>query len=784
MNRFGKLIIIPCLTAALAFAGCTDNGATDDQTTPWTESGDGETTSSAEKETNGQPETFAPKDHEEMTEAELLADRGGKRPQEGYNRLQSIALITDELIKGSDGKLDKDEPCGKLPSFLVPEGEGIIVLRDWNTTDMSAYLENGEIVFMAKNQTGNGNFRLGVQDCDRDRAKGRESVTVYREAGDYGDITDEWTEIRIPFKDYFDGENGLDVSCIWTLRIGASVKGTRIADMRIESPDTEKSSPAVKVNQLGYRTGSAKYAYVSGFYELLSCNSRTQFRIVDKESGMSVYAGTLSLVDGYDEKYSGETVYAADFSDFDTEGKYYIEVDAPGIESSASFEIGDEIYGGLLAKACKYYYFQRANVELTEEYAGKWARKAMYADDSSMKFLSDKNKTKDVSGGWFDAGDFGKYVDPGASAATDLLWAYKEFPGAFSDGMENIPESGNGIPDILDEIKVELDFILKMQDKSDGGFYHRVNPDDGKRAIVDTFSGGDKGNVKATGTTADAAAALAFASTVYKEFDADYAQTLLEAAVAGWKYTCLNTDVASSGTYGSDKTEPQRFWAACSLYYATGEEEYHTYIRREYSKYKDAYGTDDFGHGSDNMKKIAYITYLASEKPDAGIVKWIEKEFKTWKNAMLSNASLNAWNTALPEWALWWGSNSNAMNVGMEMYLHEKYLGTDTETSRRLCAETLNFMLGINPLGKSMVTGIGENSIARTYSGIFGEDGLEGYPDGYTPGGINMYDGAILSRFAGKCYSDTKLDWVTNENSIYYQAALVFDAAMQANTIH
>ncbi len=125
--------------------------------------------------------------------------------------------------------------------------------------------------------------------------------------------------------------------------------------------------------------------------------------------------------------------------------------------------------------------------------------------------------------------------------------------------------------------------------------------------------------------------------------------------------------------------------------------------------------------------------------------------------------------------------NSNAMNVGMEMYLHEKYLGTDTETSRRLCAETLNFILGINPLGKSMVTGIGENCIARTYSGIFGEDGLEGYPDGYTPGGINMYDGAILSRFAGKCYSDTKLDWVTNENSIYYQAALVFAVAMQAD---
>lgn len=715
-----------------------------------------------------------------MTDEELLADRGGERPPEGYNTLQDVSLINEKLSDGSFGfgQPDMEQACFELPSVCVTAGEGTVVIRNWNTTDLSAYIPSGKITFYAKGEEAGGSFDVAVQDCDRDRKGSDDSVTIYKSTADYGTITNEWTLIEIPLKDYFEEGNDLDPTCIWTLRIGNAEGNIRIADLRIISPDKEPCGDTVKVNQLGYNTDSPKYALVSGFYEELDCNSKTSFSLVNAENNEEVFSGMLTLADGYDEAYSGETIYKADFSDYKEDGRYFVTVNTPEKESSAVFTIGSDVYSDKIGTLCKYYYFQRANVELTEEYAGQFAREALYTDDFNMVYLSDKSRTRDVSGGWFDAGDFGKYVDPGSAAVVDLLWAYKLFPEAFPDGASNIPESGNNIPDILDEVKIELDFILKMQDE-DGGFYHRVNPDDGSRAIVDTFSNGDGGNVKAAGTAANAAAALALAHTAYKDVDSEYAEKLLSSAVKGWDYAIKNPDITSSGTYGSDKTDHQIFFAACTLYYATGEKEYHDHIRENYKNFSNAYDMNTFGHGSDNMKKLAFATYLACENKDAEITEWISKKFYTWKKNILSNSEANPWGTPLPDWALWWGSNSNALNTAMEMYITDYYLDGNTADSEKLASGTVNFIFGINPTGRSFVTGIGENSIKRTYSGIFGEDGIEGFPEGYTPGGINMYDGSIISRFPGKCHSDTALDWVTNENSIYYQSSLIFAAAMQ-----
>lgn len=731
-------------------------------------------------ENNLRENISATNEYVQMTDEELLADRGGEKPADGYNILQDIILIENEITEGSIGiSFDSKENCLNWKTVSVPSGDGTVVIRGWNTTDLSAYVPNGKIVFYAKGENGGENFDIAVQDCNRDRTGSDDSVTVWKNTAEHGAITDEWALLEIPFKTFFDGENGLDETCVWTLHIGNASGNVHIANLRIISPDKEPCGNTVKVNQLGYKTNSEKYAVVSGFYEELACNSKTSFSLINAENNETVYSGMLTLEDGYDSEYSGETVYKADFSEFKDEGRYFITVNTPIAERSVSFIISDSVYSDNIGTLCKYYYFQRANVDLTEEYAGKFARKALYTDDYNMPYLSDRTRTRDVSGGWFDAGDFGKYTDPGSTSVIDLLWAYKLFPTAFSDGGSGIPESGNGIPDILDEIKVEIDFILKMQD-TDGGFYHRINPDDGSRAVVDTFKNGDGGNIKAAGTSANAAAALAFAYTVYKDIDNVYAEKLLDAAVSGWKYAVNNPDISSSGTYGNEYTDHQTFFAACMMYYATGGESYHQYIIENYEKYGDAYGTDSFGHSSDNMKKLAFAAYLACENRDEKITDFIRPKFDEWKSSILSNAAATPWKTPLPSWALWWGSNSNALNTAMEMYITDYYLDGDTADSEKLVSGTVNFIFGINPTGRSFVTGIGEHSIKRTYSGIFGEDGIDEFPAGYTLGGINMYDGKIISRFPGKCHSDTALDWVTDENSIYYQSALIFGTAMQA----
>lgn len=715
-----------------------------------------------------------------ISEADILSERGEK-PADGYNTLQDIELITDKFIKNSSGfeKIDNLHTCGTWGTVTVPSGEGTLVLRDWNTTDLSSYLENGEITFWVKGENDTSDFEIVIQDCNRDRTGENDSVFISKNVSDYISITDDWQEVKIPLKDYFNDGNGLDITCIWTIRLKNAVGDVSISNMRIVSPDKEPTAAKIKVNQLGFRVHSEKYALVSGYYEELSCAAGTSFQLISAESGKAVYDGKLVLVEGYDAEYSGETVYKADFSNFTEKGEYYISVDAPGIENSYKFKVGGNIYDKLLGKVCKYYYFQRANTALTEEYAGKWAREAMYTEDFELSFLSDREKTADVSGGWFDAGDFGKYVDPGVAAVVDLMWAYISFPEVFTDGLADIPESGNGIPDILDEAKTELDFFLKMQD-ADGGVYHRVHPDDGTRAIVDTFSDDDGGNVKSTGTTAHTAGTFALASTVYKNFDNAYADTLMKAAVKAWEYACAYPDIGSGGAYSVSETDHQMFFAACCLYYALGEDEYHNYIKENYRKFDSAYKTETFGHNYSDMKKMAYIAYLASAERDAEITEWIETSFNSWKDEVLSIAASNPWNTPLPTRALLWGSNANAMCTGMEMYLTQKYLGTDTSDGEKLLSSMTNFILGINPSGKSIVTGVGENCIKRTYSGVFGTDEIEEFPHGYTSGGVNAYDAAIVSRFPLKCYSDTALDWVSNENAVYYQSAFIFGVAMQA----
>lgn len=714
------------------------------------------------------------------TAEEIFADRKNKKPADGYNTLRVINLITDKLIEGSTGlgAVDKNQSCGTCGSVAVPAGEGIIVLRTWNTTDFSNYLANGEIRFMVKGENGGEDFKIGVQDCNRDR-NGETSIAVYKHVTEYVSITNEWQQVKIPFRDFFTCEDKPDITCLWTIRISGANDTVRIGDMRIVSPDKEYAPSSVKVNQLGYIPSGKKRAVVSGYYEQLSCTTKSHFHLVDADSGKPVYEGTLTLLDGYDKKYSGETVYEADFSNFTDAGTYYITVDSPGIENSVRFKISDALYKNLLGTVSKYYYFQRANVSLDEKYAGEFARAALHTEDFTLPFLSDTTKTRDVSGGWFDAGDFGKYVDPASVAILDLLWAYKCFSDVFKDNIADIPESGNGKPDILDEVKVELDFLLKMQD-SDGGFYHRANPDDGTRAIVDTFAYGDGGNIKPTGTTANAAAALSFASKAFREYDDVYADKLLASAKSAWNYVSKNKDVKSDGTHGTAQTKSQIFLAACCLYYITGDKKYNVYIHDNYKLYADAYSTTAFGHSNDNMKKLAFATYLASGTAEDEIKKFVREKSRTWNAAILSTAR-NAWKTPLPEWAFWWGSNANAFNCGMEMYITSKYLGEDTSKGEALSQGMLDFILGMNPTGKSMVTGVGEQCIKRTFSSIFGEDKVASFPAGYTPGGINEYQGEIISRFPAKCYSDTPLDWVCDENGIYYQSALIFATALKAD---
>jgi len=687
-------------------------------------------------------------------------------------KLKDIPLITDSIASESFGfdALDTVNTYAGMPIVKAPQSGGCLVLRNWNTSDLSAYRANGVISFMIKSE-GAKTITIGLQDHVMERKKQEITSAITVE-----DLSTEWMQVSIPLEDFFTQMPELDEEYLWTIRVNTDGKAY-LANMIISSEAPETVYPTIKVNQIGYRPGGEKKALVSGFREILLCDNATEFQLITTDTQEIVYAGTLSLVDDYDE-HSGEAVYVMDFSEWKEEGEYrVIFMDYNKVTyGSVPFVIGETVYEQLLSDVCRYYYFQRANVALERKYAGEWAREGLFMEDYNMAFLSDNTKKKDVSGGWFDAGDFGKYVDPGATAVYDLLWAYHFFPEDFTDGQNNIPESGNGIPDLLDEIKVELDFMLKMQDE-DGGFFHRVKPDDSSRRIVDTFgSAGER--EKATSATASCAAVMAFGSVYYKEFDTEFADVLLSSAENGWKYVKENPSVISTGTYGTAELTSQKLWAACCLYYATGKEEYHDYIKNHVEDFSAGFDIYSYGHGTERMQKLAYFTYLLSEETSAKVTDLIRPKYETWRKAMVGCINRNPWGTALETWAYWWGSNGNALAVAMEMYIGDRLTGGNTQEAVSYAQGTFDYILGKNPLAMSYVTGEGTRSISCAYSGIFSADGLEGFPPGYMPGGVNSYDNWIMSAYPAKCYDDSSFDWVSNENAIYYNSPLVFVTAL------
>lgn len=347
---------------------------------------------------------------------------------------------------------------------------------------------------------------------------------------------------------------------------------------------SERRLRTITVNQIGYPVGGEKIAVFTG--------AGHDFQVVDVNHGNVVFEGQTGAP-RFDEA-SGVTVHTGDFSEVHAVGRYRIE-QGEGI-ASASFIISDKPYHELQQGLLKAFYYYRCGVELTEEYAGVWKHKACHTAEGIV--YGETERRLDCSGGWHDAGDYGKYSGPGAKAIADLLLAYELYPSAFVSAIP-IPESGGMTPDVLLECKVELDWLFKMQDYRTGGVYHKLTtlsfPDLDVMPEADTadlyFS-----PVSAT-ATGDLAGVMAMAARIYEPFDSAYAKKCLDAATLAWEWLVQHPDAPgfinppeiSTGEYGDGNDKDERYWAAAELYRTTGKEEYHQavlqLVQLSFSKY-------------------------------------------------------------------------------------------------------------------------------------------------------------------------------------------------------
>ncbi|WP_245608609.1 glycoside hydrolase family 9 protein [Saccharibacillus sacchari] len=708
-----------------------------------------------------------------------------------WNKLRDIPIsdygwgdkvtVVDKTYQGKKGK--RIEASGSWMAHYTT--------NSWQTFDFSRYGANGTLEFDAVGAKGGESFRIGFRDGVHERLQANGEFytdgddnpeetnidVLSKDVNEYKPLTTQWQHYSIPLRDLFGSEPLFDPSQIQLLKMVGTSEAPitlHIANIRVVSPDKEVSAAPIKVNQVGYPSGGDKYALVSGYYNELDAKVGTPFEVKRTSDGESVYSGKLSLVRAYDPS-SGEKVLKADFTPLQEAGEYEIVVD--GIAApSASFKVGADVYGDLLTDVQRFFYYQRANDDLDEQHAGEFAREGLHKIDRNLPLQSDPSIKKDVSGGWWDAGDTGKYVTAAATAVSDLLWAYEAYPKAFPDGQLNIPESGNGVSDLLDEIKVETDFFLKMQDPATGGFYaYVIREPEPNRFIMD---GEGPESIIPTAQTANTVGALAHASLVFKSTESleDYSNTLLQSAVKGWAYLEQQPEYIAQpdGPYNDGNDKNDRFYAAAALYRATGEAKYGDYVKAHYQEFAHVFDSTNFSHGINGMEMIGYYHYLSAPQADPQIREWFAAKYGVWRENVL-DATLNrtVWGNSTQN-AFYWGANSNVASVPVSLAIGSRILGTFDEDNIRAASSNLNYLLGINPLQLSYITGYGENRIRSTHHEIYMRDFIIEMPNGYMAGGPNN----SKAKFPAKAYNESTIDWETNEQALNYNSPLIYLTAM------
>lgn len=545
-----------------------------------------------------------------------------------------------------------------------------------------------------------------------------------------------------------------------------NVELTLLDGSGISYPKEEEESVNININQVGYKTDDQKIAVFRG--EKVG----SSFSVVDTETNQVVYTGSIGA--GKYNAAAGETDYTGDFSSVTKEGTYKIV--SNGLEDSYSFTIGDDVYEDAFTDAMRFFYLQRCGEELPSALASSWSHGVCH---TSKAKIYGTEEYIDVSGGWHDAGDYGRYVVATSATVADLILAYQSNQGVFTDAS-NIPESGNGQADILDEIKGQLEWLLKMQDKKSGGVYHKVTC-----ASFPAYIAADQETAElivcpiSTQATGDFAAIMALGYDTYKSINPELASTCLQAAERAWNYLSsapssvfTNPKGIVTGEYGDTSDRDERYFAAAALYYATGSSVYHEAFKTLVQQ-----GVE-MGYDWGYVGSYANAFYLKSSYTDASTKAEIEREIIENADYLLSNSQNDPYGVSNGS-NYYWGSNMATLNNANQMM--DAYRITGKEAYKEAAIEHVNYIFGKNAVGTSYVTGYGTVSPKNPHhrpSMVAGQaipGALVGGPNKMLE---DSYAKAYLADKApAKCYLDHAESYSTNELDIYWNSSLVLALA-------
>lgn len=605
---------------------------------------------------------------------------------------------------------------------------------------------------------------------------------------------------------------------------GSKAVGGATNDSSTNNEDTGDSH--YRVDQFGYLPTEEKVAVIGCAME--GYNSPEDFapggtlEVRSFPGGDTVFSAEPVVWNGgATDVLAGDKGWWFDFSSVTAEGDYIIYDPEKGLRSHV-FRIAQDVYSDVLVQAVRTYYYQREGFAKVEPYAdARWTDASSHANDKKARSVFDKENAeteRDVSGGWMDAGDQNKYVTFLDGVIPILLYAYTTYPTAFSDDT-NIPESGNGVPDILDEIDWEISWLLKMQD-SDGGVFIKagsLNTDDPSPPSSDTrprYYG-----KKCTSSSISFAGIAAQTALVYRDVPelAGKVAELTSAAERAWSWFSEQSTLDEECDQGeiksgdADRTaaeqEANAARAAYWLWKLTNSASYHDYFRENYSKLE---GMAKTWWGPYRVQE-ADVAALYTLEPDADAT--VVADIKSSIASQESNCGdyygfsdkKALYRAFMAEAAFHWGSNNPRASVGAILYrMIDLGLNPDRhDVYRKRALQHVHWLHGVNALGKVYLSNMGafgaEDSVTEFFHTWYahGTDwdstilSSKGPPPGYLVGGPNTSYGtqgwedaathSISPPFGQpgeKAYKDFNEGWpeasyAVTENGIYYQAAYV-----------
>lgn len=553
------------------------------------------------------------------------------------------------------------------------------------------------------------------------------------------------------------------------------------------------TSDSIRLNQVGYYPNAAKVAVVVG-------DTPGKFQVMTADGKDVVFVGPLS--DSRTNPISGKITRTADFSAFTKTGTFVVTI--PGLGHSYPFAIRADVHRAAAIASIKGFYYQRASTDLPAKFAGQWARPAGHPDTHVLIHPSAVSAGRPAGTvissprGWYDAGDYNKYIVNSGITMGTLLSLCEDFPEYVKNLNTNIPESTNKIPDVLDETLWNLRWMLTMQDPGDGGVYHKLTNASFDGMVMPDKAVKDRYVVqKSITATLDFAAVMAQASRVLKPYNRELpglSDSCLSAAVHAWAWAKANPNVVydqkamntafdpdvSTGGYEDRNSSDEWIWAAAELYATTRDDGYYTAVNLfpDTRMPMPAWG---------QVRTLGYYTLARLGNTLTAMGKkglpMLKQRLTTMADTLIAGADRQAFGTVMGKSArdFGWGSSSEAANQGIALI--QAYRLTDSPNRARYlqyALGNLDYLMGRNAVGYCFLTGFGLKSTMHPHHRPSVADGIDAPVPGLLSGGTNA-NAARQDKCAGytttipdEVYLDASCSYASNEIAINWNAPMVY----------